>query len=159
MKGFCWPARIVHASFILGPALCLVIAHTPVEAGISVSRVAMVDPEIGVTPNAAVLRIKDAAPAADDTGRNVRDRDNRTLTPTDQSNDPEDVNLTRAIRKALVEDDALSTTAKNIKIITVQGKVTLRGPVSTVQEKAAIVQKAQQFTKKPIANQLEVASR
>jgi len=107
----------------------------------------------------SVHRIKDAAPAADDTGRNVRDRDNQTLTPSDQSNDPHDLKLTRDIRKALVADDTLSTTAKNIKIITVHGKVTLRGPVDTVKEKAKIGKKAAKLAKGPVDNQLEVASR
>ncbi len=159
MKGYCSPAGIVHvALFVLGPVVCL-LTHTSAEAGMSGSRFTTNAAHIGVIRNAAVHRIKDAAPAADDTGRNVRDRDDQTLTPTDQSNEPADVELTRDIRKALVADDSLSTTAKNIKIITVQGKVTLRGPVATVQEKAAILQKAQQFTKKPIANQLEVTSR
>jgi osmotically-inducible protein OsmY len=58
-----------------------------------------------------------------------------------------------------VADDALSTTAKNIKIITVHGKVILRGPVANVQEKTHIEKTAQQFTKQLIDNQLEVAAR
>jgi osmotically-inducible protein OsmY len=114
---------------------------------------------VGIARDAVVQRIKGAAPAADDTGRNVRDRDNQTLTPSDQSNDPDDVKVTREIRKALVADDALSTTAKNIKIITVHGKVVLRGPVATAQEKAKIEKTAQRFTKQLIDNQLEVAAR
>jgi osmotically-inducible protein OsmY len=58
-----------------------------------------------------------------------------------------------------VADDALSTTAKNIKIITVHGKVILRGPVANVQEKTKIEKKAQQFTKQLVDSQLEVATR
>ena len=74
------------------------------------------------------------------------------MTPSDQSNDPNDLKVTREIRKALVADDALSTTAKNIKIITVHGKVILRGPVANVQEKKKIAKTAQQFTKQRIEN-------
>ena len=60
------------------------------------------------------------------------------MTPLDQSNDPKDMKITQKIRKALVADDSLSTNAKNIKIITVHGKVILRGPVATVHEKTKI---------------------
>ena len=56
-------------------------------------------------------------------------------------------------------DEALSTTAKNIKIITVHGKVILRGPVANAQEKTNIEKTAQQFTKQRVDSQLEVAAR
>ena len=39
-----------------------------------------------------------------------------------------------------MKDGELSTTAKNIKVITANGQVTLRGPVKTAQEKAKIDQ-------------------
>lgn len=134
---------------------------TPVHAGIPGSLLTQdnrADSQVAL--NGTVHRVKNAAaPAADDTGRNVRDRDNQTLTPSDQSNDPHDLKLTRDIRKALVADDTLSTTAKNIKIITVHGKVTLRGPVDTVKEKAKIGKKAAKLAKGLVDNQLEVASR
>ncbi len=107
----------------------------------------------------AALFIKDSIPAADDTGRNFRDRDDQTLTPMDQSNDPGDLKLTRDIRKALVADDTLSTTAQNIKIITNHGKVTLRGPVATAKEKTVIGKKAQKFAKGRVDNHLEVTVR
>jgi osmotically-inducible protein OsmY len=80
------------------------------------------------------------------------------MTPLDQSNDPKDVKITQKIRKALVADDALSITAKNIKIITVHGKVILRGPVANVQEKKKIAKMAQKFTKQRVLNELEVAA-
>jgi Predicted periplasmic or secreted lipoprotein len=160
MKGFCLPTGMVHpAILLLAPALILVTAHTSVDAGIVGTPLTAAATPIGIASEAAVQRIKDAAPAADDTGRNVRDRDNQTMTPLDQSNDPDDIKVTREIRKALVADDALSTTAKNIKIITVHGKVILRGPVANVQEKTHIEKTAQQFTKQRVDNQLEVAAR
>jgi hyperosmotically inducible protein len=111
-----------------------------------------------IAPDAVVQPIKDAAPAADDTGRNERDRDGQTMTPMDQSNDPKDVKITQKIRKALMADDALSMTAKNIKIITVHGKVILRGPVATIQEKKKVGKMAQKFTKQLVLNELEVAA-
>jgi len=97
--------------------------------------------------------------APDNTGRNVRDRDGDTLTPGDQSSDPADVELTRRIREAVVDDKSLSTTAHNIKIITVNGVVTLRGPVASAQEKTKIVDKAQKLAgAKQVENKLEVAA-
>ncbi len=96
--------------------------------------------------------------AADNTAQNQRDRDHQTLTPIDQSNKPADLETTRNIRSALVKDDQLSTEAKNVKIITVDGNVTLRGPVKTDQEKAAIMAKAAQVAgDAKINNELQVA--
>ncbi len=80
--------------------------------------------------------------AVDNSARNQRDRDRQNLTPFDQSNKPADLELSRNIRRALMKEDHLSTEAKNIKIITIDGAVTLRGPVKTDQEKAAIMSRA-----------------
>jgi hyperosmotically inducible periplasmic protein len=77
-------------------------------------------------------------PDADDSGRNVRDRDPGTLTPEDQGGSAADRAITQRIRKAVVADDGLSMNAKNVKIITVDGVVTLRGPVKTAFEKTRI---------------------
>ena len=63
----------------------------------------------------------------------------------DQSNKPADLKITRQIRRALTKDRELSTDAKNIKIITIDGAVTLRGPVKSEQEKADIAAKAAQL--------------
>lgn len=80
-----------------------------------------------------------APPAAPDNSRvNTRDRSGDTLTPTDQGGSEADRKLTQQVRQAVMQDDSLSFTAKNIKIITVNGKVTLRGPVKSEQERAAI---------------------
>ena len=96
--------------------------------------------------------------AVDNSAQNQRDRDHQTLTPIDQSNKPADLDTTRNIRRALVKDDQLSTEAKNVKIITVDGAVTLRGPVKTDQEKAAIMAKAAQVAgDAKINNELQVA--
>jgi osmotically-inducible protein OsmY len=75
---------------------------------------------------------------ADDTGRNVRDRDDRTLTPMDQGTTEGDRTITQQIRKEVTDRDELSTNAKNVKIITVDGVVTLRGPVKSQGEKTTI---------------------
>ncbi len=74
----------------------------------------------------------------DNTATNERDRSGETQTSGDQSNSPADLKITQAIRQALMKDSELSTTAKNIKVITANGHVTLRGPVKTEAEKTAI---------------------
>ena len=76
----------------------------------------------------------------DNTATNERDRSGETKTSGDQSNSSADLKVTQAIRRALLKDRELSTTAKNIKIITANGQVTLRGPVKTAQEKARVTQ-------------------
>jgi len=78
----------------------------------------------------------------DNTATNERDRSGETQTSGDQSNSSADLKITQAIRQALMKDNDLSTTAKNIKIITDNGQVTLRGPVKNAQEKAKIDQLA-----------------
>jgi hyperosmotically inducible periplasmic protein len=101
-----------------------------------------------------------AQTAPDNTGRNVRDRGGATLTPGDQSESEADRTLTQQIRQAVVADDSLSTMAKNIKIITIDGVVTLRGPVQSPREKEKIEAKAQQIAGiDRIDNQLEVKER
>jgi hyperosmotically inducible protein len=87
-----------------------------------------------------------AGHAADNTGINARDRADATLTPGDQGSSDSDRQISAQIRRAITSDDQLSTAAKNIKIITVNGKVTLRGPVKTEQEKQAITAAAQKVT-------------
>ena len=100
-----------------------------------------------------------AQTAADNSAKNVRDRDGSTLTPGDQSESKADLDLTQRIRQAVVADTSLSTTAHNIKIITVDGVVTLRGPVTSEQEKTKIVTTTQQIAGvKKVQNHLEVAA-
>jgi hyperosmotically inducible protein len=95
--------------------------------------------------------------AADNTRKNERDRSGETTTSGDQSNSQEDVKITAAIRRAVVRDNSLSTTAKNVKIITANGMVTLRGPVKNDAEKTKIAELAQSAAgNAKIDNQLEV---
>ena len=105
----------------------------------------------------ALSAIAQDTPAADNTRKNERDRSGETKTSGDQSNNQEDVKTTAAIRRAVVKDDSLSMTAKNIKIITANGTITLRGPVKTDAEKAKIAELAQSAAgNAKIDNQLEV---
>ena len=92
------------------------------------------------------------------TAVNERDRTEAYPTPTDQSMSEQDTKLTQSIRQLIMEDESLSMTAKNIKIIAIDGKVTLRGPVKSEAEKAAIAAKAEQVAgPSQVDNQLEIA--
>jgi hyperosmotically inducible periplasmic protein len=96
---------------------------------------------------------------ADNTGRNVRDRSDVTKTPTDQAENEADRAITQSIRQNIASDSSLSTNAKNVKIITVDGAVTLRGPVKSEKEKADIVARAQQIAGvKRVDDQLEITN-
>jgi osmotically-inducible protein OsmY len=94
---------------------------------------------------------------ADNTNRNAAKQNHQTDTAEQQSNQKDDLALTQRIRQAVVKDPALSMNAKNVKIITRQGKVLLRGPVETPQEKASIAAKAGQIAGPGnVEDQLEV---
>ena len=94
---------------------------------------------------------------ADNTKRNVRERDNAEPTPMDQGNNETDLKITQEIRKAVMADDALSTNAKNAKIISQNGVVTLKGPVATDGERKSIEDKAKSIANvKSVENQLEI---
>ena len=96
----------------------------------------------------------------DNTAINERDRSSDTQTSGDQSNSPADLKITQAIRQALMKNGELSTTSKNIKVITSNGQVTLRGPVKTAQEKAKIDQLAKSAAGgAQIEDQLEVTNK
>jgi len=75
---------------------------------------------------------------ADNTARNVRDQNDSAVTPLDQGNTKADLDITRNIRKQIMADKELSVDAKNVKIITQNGHVTLRGPVKSAEEKNQI---------------------
>ena len=94
---------------------------------------------------------------SDNTATNKRDRSGETNTSGDQSNSSADLKTTQAVRRALMKDSELSTTAKNIKVITANGQVTLRGPVNNAQEKAKIDQIARSAASgAQIVDQLDV---
>ncbi|HWZ87207.1 MAG TPA: BON domain-containing protein [Polyangiaceae bacterium] len=69
---------------------------------------------------------------------NARDKSGSTLRPVDQGAGEQDRKITQQIRQAMDKDGSLSFTAKNAKIITINGKVTLRGVVKTNAESIAI---------------------
>lgn len=114
-----------------------------------------VDPNRADPPRAA-----DPAPAGtppDNTKVNKRDANASALTPLDQKENESDLKITQQIRQAVMADGTLSFTAKNVKIITQNGKVTLRGPVNNAQERAAVEAAARKVAgTAQVDNQLEV---
>lgn len=94
---------------------------------------------------------------ADNTGLNVRERNEDSITPTYQSASTDDLETTQKIRQALVKDGELSSNAKNIKIVSANGKITLRGVVNSQQEKQKIESIANKFKgQKQVENLLDV---
>lgn len=94
-------------------------------------------------------------PAPDNTKRN---KDQTDPSADQQKMNPADRAITQKIRKAIHEDKSLSTYAHNIKIITQDGKVTLRGPVRSEDEKSNLQAKAAEIAGQDnVTNQLEVA--
>jgi hyperosmotically inducible periplasmic protein len=84
--------------------------------------------------------------AADNTKVNQRDRDQSSEPTADrQTNNRSDRDITQQIRKAIMQDKSLSTYAHNVKVITQNGQVTLKGPVRSDDEKRAIEAKANEI--------------
>ncbi|MGC1645103.1 MAG: BON domain-containing protein, partial [Candidatus Sulfotelmatobacter sp.] len=84
-------------------------------------------------------------PAPDNTKTNQGDASKNAKTADQQKMNPADRETTKKIRSALMDDKSLSTYAHNIKIITTDGMVTLKGPVRSEDEKSAIEAKARQI--------------
>jgi hyperosmotically inducible periplasmic protein len=93
----------------------------------------------------------------DNSAKNERDRSGETKTTGDQSNSSEDTKITADVRRAIVKDSSLTMVAKNVKVITAGGIVTLRGPVNSAEEKTKIEQLAAATADgAKIDNQLEI---
>lgn len=93
----------------------------------------------------------------ENTELNVRDKAGTTLTPEDQKETKKDIKITAHIRKAVVKVKSLSVNAHNVKIITRNGVVTLRGPVESAAESLKI-EKIAKHTRGVVRidNQLEI---
>jgi hyperosmotically inducible protein len=116
------------------------------------------EPSTGTRPD-TTSGARDQPRAPDNTARNRPDRDmDSSITPEDQSNTESDIELTAAIRRAVVQDETFSINAKNVKIIADKsGTVTLRGVVDTQAEKDAVEAKARAIAGvRAINNMIEV---
>ncbi len=78
----------------------------------------------------------------DNTAVNKGDEKSGAVTADQQKSNPADRALTQKIRRSIVADKSLSTYAHNVKIISQNGSVTLKGPVQSEDEKKAVVAKA-----------------
>ena len=96
-------------------------------------------------------------PQADNSKSN---QDRSSPTADQQNTNASDQAITRGIRKSIMSDKSLSTYAHNVKIITRNGKVTLRGPVRSDEEKANIESKAAVVAgQENVTSQIKVAPR
>jgi hyperosmotically inducible protein len=92
----------------------------------------------------------------DNTKVNQRDRNKAEVTADQQSNAKQDRELTREIRRAIIKDKSLSSYAHNIKIISRDGMVTLKGPVKSSAERRSVLSKAQAITGGKITDRISV---
>ena len=83
--------------------------------------------------------------AADNTAANKQDRDASRRTADQARNNMSDRDMMRHIRQDVVRDKSLSTYGHNVKIISRNGRVTLRGPVHSEEEKRAIEEHARKY--------------
>ena len=124
------PAAQAGATSMMGPGSSPpVVSPAPAPA---------FGPSVTTNPGAG-----DNTGGADNTRINARDR-NGTLTPIDQGNSKAEIGITASIRRGVMGDHSLSFTAKNVKIITVGTRVTLRGPVKSDAERTEIENLARQ---------------
>ncbi len=105
----------------------------------------------------AIAQDMSQTPAPDNTKTNDRDRNPAQATADQQKENRPDRDITRDIRRSIVQDKSLSTYAHNVKIISQNGMVTLKGPVRSEDEKSAIEAKAAEIVgKDKVASQLEI---
>jgi hyperosmotically inducible periplasmic protein len=81
-------------------------------------------------------------PAPDNTRENKRDRSAGEPTADQGKNNASDRDMMQKIRRSILDDKELSTYAHNVKVVAEHGKVTLKGPVRSEEEKKTIEQKA-----------------
>lgn len=102
---------------------------------------------------------QDANTKSDNTRTNQADRSKTESTADQQKNNKSDRDTARQIRKALTGDKSLSTYAHNVKVISQNGTVTLKGPVRSEEEKKTVETKAAEVAgASNIKNELTVAS-
>ena len=108
-------------------------------------------------PTAPAQSADKSASNVDNSKMNLRDKSSGTETPQDQSNNAADRKLLAMVRRNIIHDKSLSTSAHNIKIMNSDGVVTLRGPVKSNDEKVMIEKLVHDTSGvKSIDNQLDV---
>jgi len=111
----------------------------------------------GILSTTSVLGLVAQTPA-DNTKVNTRDRAKGAVTADQQKENARDLEMTQAIRRALLDDKSLSTYAHNIKVVTKAGQVTLKGPVRSDAERKTVEAKAVEVAgAEHVTNQISVA--
>jgi hyperosmotically inducible periplasmic protein len=96
--------------------------------------------------------------ASDNAKSNKVDATNTSATADAQTNKANDLDITKRIRESVMADKSLSTYAHNVKIVTVNGNVTLNGVVRSQDEKSAVEIKAEDVAgKQQVTNDLKIA--
>ena len=95
-----------------------------------------------LTVAAAIPSFAQTSANAPDNSRMNRSEGHRDASADAQGNDSNDLLLTRRIRQSVMADKSLSTYAQNVKIVSVNGKVTLNGVVGSADEKTSVRAKA-----------------
>ena len=96
----------------------------------------------------------------DNTKMNQRDRQPGETTADQQKENTSDRDLAKQVRQSFVHDKSLSTYAHNVKVIAQGGKVTLKGPVQSEEEKNALGAKAAEIAgASNVDNQLDVTTK
>ena len=82
----------------------------------------------------------------------------KRVTAMDQRNKPTDIKITQDIRKAVIADPTLSTAAKNVTVVTIDGRVTLMGKVKDKAERDNVASKAKRYAGEGrVDDRLEIA--
>jgi hyperosmotically inducible protein len=112
---------------------------------------------LSLAPTVSSAQGSSTTPQPDNTKVNDRDRNKAEATADQQKENRPDRDITRDIRRSIVQDTSLSTYAHNVKIISQNGMVTLKGPVRSEEEKSAVEAKAAEIAgKDKVTSQLEV---
>jgi len=160
-----FPNRIraaLFAGLLLG-GLAVAVAQQPSDQSAPPQSAPQTDqqtaPQADQQPGAQNASPADHTPA-DNTKLNERDRNANEPTADRQKDNRSDREITQQVRKAIVKDKSLSTYAHNVKVITQNGMVTLKGPVRSEEEKKAIEAKAAEVAgQDKVTNQLDVKSK
>jgi hyperosmotically inducible protein len=112
---------------------------------------------------AALVALQSASaqsvPPADNTKNNQMDASNRQVTADDQKENDTDRGLVQRIRKSLMADKDLSTYAHNVKVVSINGQVTLNGVVRSDEEKSKVASLAEEIAgRQHVVNELKIAA-
>lgn len=137
-----------------GSASSLLSLVASIAIGSQIGSVAMAE----TAQNRSQREHESATYNGDNSGRNIRDRNDSRVTADDQKMGGTEMEVLARIRQEIVANESLSTNAHNVKIIVENREVILRGPVKSAEEKAWIqAASVRTATGYNVVNQLEIA--